>query len=123
MEQPLQPITECSNEERYLRALILIDCLAGLEGTNRYHTNDKGEFVGDETLDTIYEVAHAAAGLCGNPHEDWMKIIEKMEDSFKEGNIVDMKKALNKDRNLHWPFGGKGCTEKQERVINPVPNQ
>lgn len=38
----------------------------------------------DRTLLEIYTIAHAFAGHCCNPHEDWKKLAEKTKEQLKD---------------------------------------
>jgi hypothetical protein len=42
-----------------------------------------------ELFETIYMIAHAAVGRCGNPHKDWRKDTKEIEVKLKEANVVD----------------------------------
>ncbi len=53
------------------KALCLIDMLT---------CND--DFSDNELLSLIYRIAHSAAGVCGNPHEDWQEEIHRLYRKF-----------------------------------------
>ena len=62
-------------ERRLERALLVIDGLC--------MDQDGGLF------ETIYMIAHAAVGRCGNPHKNWRKETKEIELKLKEANVVD----------------------------------
>ncbi len=38
----------------------------------------------NKVLSDIYCIAHAFAGDCGNPHSDWVKLQEEIENKLKD---------------------------------------
>jgi hypothetical protein len=82
----MKPITECSREERLERALMAIECLTYL-----FDSHDKD---GKQLAHDVYCIAHAAPGRCGNPHEDWVKKIEEIEETGKSFNIYKVENHL-----------------------------
>lgn len=76
-------VKQCGRMERLERALLVIEGL--------YLAADMD---GDPFADQVYEVAHAALGMCGNPHEDWLELIDRLQDDLKDANIVDVDKHI-----------------------------
>ena len=71
----MKSIKRSRRERRLERALLVIDGLC---------MDQDGEL-----FETIYMIAHAAVGRCGNPHKDWLKDTKKIELTLKEANVVD----------------------------------
>jgi hypothetical protein len=71
----MKSVKRSRQERRLERALLVIDGLCmGEEGP---------------LFETIYMIAHAAVGRCGNPHKDWRKDTKEIEVKLKEANVVD----------------------------------
>jgi len=80
-------VKQCDRTERLERALLVI------EGLYLAADGDGGPFA-----DQVYEVAHAALGMCGNPHMDWLEQIDNLQDELKAANIVDIDKHIEEQK-------------------------
>jgi hypothetical protein len=83
-------IKECSREERLERALLAIEGLT--------YCFDEGGITAEDFSAKTYMIAHVAPNKCGNPHEDWLLLIEEIEKSCKELNIYNVEKTLLKSK-------------------------
>jgi len=79
-----------SRERKMEKALLVIDGLSYLAEGDDPKTLKA-------LIDEIYMISHAASGHCGNPHEDWLAIMEDAIVRLKEMNIVDVDKTLNNE--------------------------
>ena len=81
---------DCDPLERMVRSLILLDALC-------YHqeafevmeiTTPEEKFVHN-----VYCIAHAAAGHCGNPHLEWLDMVDELaKDLDKTNTLRDLEK-------------------------------
>lgn len=101
----LKPITECSREERLERALLAIECFA-------MHHDEDSEW------GKVYMIAHSAVGRCGNPHTDWLPLIEECEKAGVEHKFYDAEKILT--RHHHATVAKKPHEEEKEALPQTV---
>lgn len=80
----MKKIEDCDYKERLLRTLLVIEgvCL----------TKDPE----DKLASQIYTICHGGMNLCNNPHEDWVKEINELQNSLAENNVVDIDKTLER---------------------------
>lgn len=81
----MKPTKECSSEEKRLRGLLILDglCLS---------MDLESESNPEHPLHTVYRIAHACTGGCGNPHEDWLDEMDEFAKYLKERNVLDVEK-------------------------------
>ena len=41
----------------------------------------------------IYCMSHAGIGHCGNPHDDWLDLIDEAQKYLEEANYIEMDRA------------------------------
>ncbi len=86
-------VKQCDRLERLERALLVIEGL--------YLASDLD---GTPFADEVYEVAHAALGMCGNPHMDWLEHIDQLQDDLKDARIVDIDKIIEERQHGSRPI-------------------
>jgi hypothetical protein len=85
----LKPIRECNREERLERALLALECASMIF--------DEGFIDSKQFSHDVYIISHAATGRCNNPHENWMKKIEEIEEHGRKHNLYNVEKILSEE--------------------------
>ena len=93
----MTPITECSREERMERALMAIEAMTCQfdhgqpEDFKTVTPEEMARFVA-----RVFEISHAAPGRCGNPHHDWLALIEEVEADGRKRKLYDPEKDMRR---------------------------
>lgn len=82
----LKSITECSQRERMIRALLACEALT--------YMFEEGDVEDKKLSEEIYSVIHASLCHCANPHTEWLKKIESIEEWGKKTQTYDVEKIL-----------------------------
>jgi hypothetical protein len=81
----MKPTRECDPLERMARALMILDGLT-------YHQDammKQGPLTHEEQfVHDVYSIAHAAHGHCGNPHCDWLDLVDERAKELEVTNTL-----------------------------------
>ncbi len=93
----MQPITQCSREERMERALMAIEAMTTQfgEGVPEDFTTVTPEEM-SRFVSAVFKISHAAPGRCGNPHHDWLAKIEEVEADGKKRKLYDPEEGMRR---------------------------
>ena len=107
-------IHDCEQPERMLRALLVLDALT-YEQPDIMHDDAKTPL--EHFVHDVYCIAHGASGTCGNPHKEWLDLIDERTRTLKESKIIDVDKVVEevkagKRDKVHDDSKDVFCTEK-----------
>lgn len=96
---------ECDQQERMLRALLVLD---GMTYFMEDIMNKTPETPVEHFVHNVYMIAHSAQGSCGNPHENWLDVIDEQAKLLKEANAMDLEKVLQEFKDGTRPKKSSG---------------
>lgn len=96
----MKPTRECDQNERMLRALLVLDALALANDwlADRNPSNDSGRRQAtEEFVHKVYAIAHMAHGKCcpGSERQARFDYIDTMAAWLKTENLMDLEQVLD----------------------------